>query len=230
MKIAKRFYETVSTGPVKNGYGVLLDGRALKTPGKLNLIVKSPNAAKLIATEWDAQTDQIRPETMPVTRLVNVSIELTPLNRDKLALEVRQYAMTDLLCYRASEPAKLKERQAELWDPILDWAAKQGIDLKTTDTIIAIHQDEKSLSVIEDYARSQNDLFLTLFVHLIAVFGSSILGLAVMKKRLSGTEAFALSRLDNLYQIEQWGQDEEAAEIAKTLEAEIISLCQLLEA
>ena len=40
-----------------------------------------------------------------------------------------------------------------------------------------------------------------------------VLGLAVAEGRLSADEAFSLSRIDEHWQIEQWGQDDEAAEI-----------------
>ena len=229
MKTAKRFYKNVTITPIEDHFGVLLDGRTLKTPQKQTLKVHAEKIANLIAGEWDAQIETIKPETMPITRLVNVSIELTPSHRPKLIEEARRYAGTDLLCYRATIPVRLAEKQAELWDPVLAWAANEGIELAVTDAVLAIEQDKAALEKIAQYADTHDDLRLTLFVHLIAVFGSAILAKAVMKKRLTGQEAFALSRLDNIFQIDQWGEDEEAAEITANLETEILALCQILE-
>ena len=229
MNTAKRFYKKVETAALEQGFGVHLDGRVLKTPGKRPFVVEHDYVAQLVAAEWDAQIDTIQPETMPVTRLVNVSIELTPNNRDKLAVEARNYAETDLLSYRAESPVELSERQAESWDPLLEWAAKRGVNLDKTDTVLAIPQPPESLEAVAQYAHTLDDLKLTLFVHLVAVFGSAVLAMAVMEKHLSGSRAFELSRLDNLYQIEQWGEDEEAAEIAAQLASEVEALCQILE-
>jgi len=229
VKTANRFYKDVTTSEMDGGYGVLLDGRLLKTPGKQPLIVKSFFVAELIATEWGAQKEDIKPETMPITRLANVSIELTPENRDKLGLEARNYAGTDLLCYRASEPIGLAERQVKQWDPLLDWAKARGVNLAVTDTILAIDQSPASLTAAQNYAATHDDLNLTLFVHLIAVFGSTVLAMAVMEGHITGAEAFKYSRLDNLYQIEQWGEDDEAMENAARLETEVIALCQILK-
>lgn len=229
MKTAKRFYKSVDVTQVETGYGVTLDGRRLKTPGKNPLWVSKQHIAELIAREWDAQQDDIRPETMPVTRLVNVSIELTPDNRDKLVAEARKYAGTDLLCYRASEPVSLSNRQKEQWDPVLDWARDRNIGLETTQSVLAIDQSEESLDKVAEFAAGLNDLDLTLMVHLTAVFGSAILAMAVIERHLSASQAFDLSRLDNLYQIEQWGEDEEAAEIAANLADDVSALCQILE-
>ncbi len=229
MQGAKRFYKSAVTTVLKDGYGVHLDGRTLKTPGKKTLKVNSEFVAGLVALEWESQIETIKPETMPVTRLVNVSVDFTPHNRDKLALEARNYGGTDLLSYRAKTPAELAERQAAGWDPLLDWAADRGIKLATTQAVLAIPQDEDVLQKITDYALTLKDLHLTLFVHLIAVYGSTVLSMAVMEKHISGSQAFELSRVDNLYQIEQWGEDEEAAEIAANLSAEVSALCRILD-
>lgn len=229
MKSAKRFYKTVAVLELDGNFGVTLDGRRLKTPGKKPLSVSKEKTARLIAAEWDAQETDIRPETMPVTRLVNVSIELTPDNRDALIAEARKYAGTDLLCYRVSDPVTLSNRQKEHWDPVLAWASERGISLRTTPTVLAIDQDELALANVANYAASLNDLNLTLLVHLTAVFGSAILAMAVLERHLTGSQAFDLSRLDNIYQIELWGEDEEAAEIAANLAIEIAALCEILE-
>ncbi len=225
----RRFYKEVNISESNDGYQILLDGRVLKTPGKLPLNTMQKHVAHLIAKEWAAQDDLIRPDTMPVTRLVNVTLELTPKNRDKLIDEAKAYGRTDLLCYRAEGRSDLVQRQTDLWDPILEWSQSRGIALKTTQSISAIEQDPMAIEAIGQYASSKSDLELTLFIHLTAVYGSVILALAVMERHLAGSRAFELSRLDALYQIEKWGEDEEAAENAAGLKAEVVALCNILE-
>jgi len=198
-KFAKRFYKQVSVAAAEGGWIVQLDGRTLKTPGKIILLVPTEKAAGLIALEWDAQTDYIRPELMPVTRLLNVAVEQTPDNRDALVAEARKYAGTDVLCYREG------------------------------DALIAIEQDEAALEAVADYARSLDNMHLTLFVHFVAVFGSAVLAMAVLKGHLTGEAAFDLSRLDELWQIRYWGEDEEARERIDGIRTEINALCKLLE-
>jgi chaperone required for assembly of F1-ATPase len=228
-KFAKRFYEEVSFKSAQGSWHILLDGRTLKTPGKLILLVPSEKAAKLIAAEWDAQTEHIRPETMPVTRLLNVAVEQTPDNRDTLIAEARKYAGTDVLCYREGEVRLHAEEQTAKWDPVLDWAAGQGVSLKSTDGLIAIEQDSKALDAVAEFAKTLPDMQLTLFVHLVAVFGSAVLAMAVLKNHLSGEAAFELSRLDEIWQIKYWGEDEDAKERTDTIRNEVNALCQLLE-
>ena len=226
--MAKRFYKDVSVSAKDDGFVVQLDGRTLKTPGKKILVLPSERIAKVVAAEWEVQGDEIVPTTMPCTRLCNVAVERDGESRDELINEARAYAGTDLLCYRRNDPEAFAKRQTEQWNPVLEWATKQGIDLKTTDSLIAISQDEAALDAVATYANSLNDLRLTLLVHFISVFGSAILGIAVMKRHLTGAQAFKLSRLAEDWQIEQWGEDEEAKAVADALAAEVDALCELI--
>lgn len=228
-KFAKRFYKDVSVAQGEGGWIVQLDGRTLKTPGKITLLIPQEKAAQLIAAEWDAQTEFIRPETMPVTRLLNVAVEQTPDNRDALIAEARKYAGTDVLCYREGEVRLHHEEQAAKWNPILAWAAEQGVALIITDSLIAIEQDEGALDAVAKFASGLKNMPLTLFVHLVAVYGSAVLAMAVMKTHVTGEDAYELSRLDELWQIKYWGEDEEAKERSESIRAEVIALCELLE-
>ena len=231
--LSKRFYKTVSVVPERDGFVVKLDQYSLKTPAKKSsdkktLLLPSERVAELVASEWNAQGDKIDPISMPITRLLNVAIARTPETRDELIAEARKYAGTDLLCYRSAETRLYLEHQAENWDPLLAWAAEQGVTLTTTEGLEVIDQPEASLDAVAAYASDLDDIALTLFVHLLSTFGSTVLGLAVMKGHLSGEAAFAQSRLDELWQIKYWGQDEIAGERTETIRAEITALCQLL--
>lgn len=226
--LPKRFYDNAEAVRVGNAFHVQLDGRTLKTPGKLTLSVRDEHVAELIAAEWRSQDKVIDPETMPVTRLVNVSLEITPDKRPELVAEARKYASTDVLCYRDPDATALFRHQSRHWDPLLDWGAEQGISLRATDSVLAIDQEQDALDRVADYTARFDDLHLTLFVHLIAVFGSAVLAMAVMEKHLSGLEAFELSRLDAAWQAQQWGEDEEAMEAVETLRTEVVALCNII--
>lgn len=232
-QLNKRFYKTVSVEEAEGGFVIKLDQYSLKTPAKKasdkkTLLLPSERYAKMVAAEWNAQGDRIDPITMPITRLLNVAIARTPETRDDLVAEARKYAGTDLLCYRSAETRLFLEHQAENWDPLLAWAAGQGVSLTTTEGLEVIEQPAASLDAVASYANGLDDIALTLFVHLLSTFGSTVLGLAVMEGRLSGEAAFAQSRLDELWQIKYWGQDEIAGERTEAMRAEITALCQLI--
>ena len=224
----KRFYTSVAVVPHDSGFAVTLDKRLLKTPGKLPLVMAREDHAALIAEEWDAVKDHINPADMPLTRLMNVAVERTPHNRNELIAQARRYGETDLLCYRADNPQGLVQQQNEKWTPWLDWAQERGINLQTTDSLIAVKQEAISLNKIAEMAAAMDDVSLTLFVHLTAVYGSVILALAVMDSALETGEGFDVSRLDSLYQAEHWGEDEEAVGIAAATRAETVVLGRLI--
>lgn len=226
--LPKRFYKDVSVVREGKKYLVRLDGRTLKTPGKMTLAVDGEHVAQLIADEWAAQEESIIPATMPVTRLVNVSLELTPDKRPDLVKEARSYAGTDLLCYREVENTPLARRQAEHWDPVLEWAHERGVHLRPTHSLIPVSQNESAPHLVAEFTQGLDDLHLTLFLHLTSVFGSVVLALAVMEGHLAGSQAFDLSRLDEDWQINQWGEDDIAKDIRDRLATEVDALCQIL--
>ena len=228
--MAKRFYKDVAVEENCDGFIVTLDGRVLKTPGKMDLAFTHKNHAELVADEWRAQGEDIVPNTMPCTRMMNVACEQTPSRRGELIKEFRSYTNTDLLCYRSHSPKDLAQRQEQIWQPVLDYVAQSyGIALATTTSIKAVAQPEKSLNNAARYAQAKDDADLTLLLHFTASFGSAMLALVVMEKHLQVDTAFALSRLDEGFQNERWGADEEAVENNRLLLHELSQMAQLLE-
>src|SRR5437879_4046439 len=107
----KRFYKSAQTVPAAGGYGVALDGKLVKTPGKHDLIVPSAALAAALAAEWDGQREEIRAATMPLTRLAGTAIDRVGTHRREIVEQVANYADTDLVCYRAAHPPALAARQ-----------------------------------------------------------------------------------------------------------------------
>jgi chaperone required for assembly of F1-ATPase len=208
----KRVYEQVTTRRVDSGWGVALDGRPMRTPGKNELVVPSEKLAAAIAAEWDAQQDDIRPTTMPLTRLAATAIDRTAPRRDRVVDEIAGYAGTDLVCYRAEHPAPLVARQHAVWQPLIDWAAlRYDAALAVTSGVIPKRQSPAALKAFAAAVAAQDVLRLTALHALTAACGSLVIALAVLEDRLDATEAFAASQLDETFQIEVWGEDAEAA-------------------
>ncbi len=225
----KRFYEKVLVQDEGDGFCILLDGRVLRTPGNVVLRFAHKFQAQLVAAEWQEQGDEILPNTMPCTRLMNVACEQTPSRRSELVKEFCAYAGTDLLCYRTDSPKELLARQQQNWQPIMDWAAQQhGISLVSTTGLKAVAQPKSSLLKVQAYADSRNDTHLTLLLHFTASYGSALLALALLDNHLNVKAAFALSRLEEIYQNERWGADDEVAKNNVKLLQELTVLAQLI--
>jgi chaperone required for assembly of F1-ATPase len=208
----KRFYEAVTVAEAEGGFGILLDKHPLRTPAKRPLIL--PRAlAEALAAEWAAQSGAIRPSTMPLTKLASTAIDLVADKHEAVAEEAASYAGTDLLCYRADAPSALVERQARLWQPLLDWAALRfDAPLRVTVGVTPVPQPPGSLKALHTVLRRLDPLTLTVVADLTAVSGSLILALAVWEGEIDAEAGFATATLDESFQIERWGEDAEAAE------------------
>ncbi len=211
---AKRFWTAAEALACDGGFTVLLDGRAVKTPAKAALVVPTLAMAQAIAAEWDAQTGEVKPATMPVTRAANSAIDKIIPQRDEVVEIIAAYGQSDLLCYRAIGPAALVERQAAGWDPVLHWAAEAlGARLVATAGVMHVAQPPEALARLTARVAGMTEFQLAGLHDLVAISGSLVLALAVTEMRLTPEEAWALSRIDENWQIEQWGADEEAAEM-----------------
>ena len=213
---AKRFWKETTVGEAEGGFQVLLDGRAVKTPAKSPLVVPSRALADAMASEWDAQEDAVNPNTMPVTRMSNSAIDKVSVQHAAVADMLAAYGDSDLLCYRATEPRELVARQAEQWDPILDWAVDSlDVRLKPVAGVMHPAQDAPSVRKRTDLVHSFAPFQLTAFHDLVSMSGSLILSFAITQRRLDADAAWQLSRLDELWQEELWGKDEEAQELVE---------------
>jgi chaperone required for assembly of F1-ATPase len=226
----KRVYRKVMTRPVATGWGVALDGRPMRTPSKNDLAMPSEKLAAAIAAEWDAQQDEIRPATMPLTRLAATAIDRTAPLRNKVIDEIAGYAGTDLICYRADHPPALVARQQTAWQPLIDWATlRYDAALAVTSGVIPTRQPPAALKAFAAAVAAQDDFRLTALHALTAACGSLVIALAVLEGRLDAEEAFAASQLDETFQIEAWGEDAEAAARRQALAADIAAAVRFLE-
>ncbi|SFR96856.1 ATP12 family chaperone protein [Yoonia litorea] len=208
----KRFWKEASVSEENDGYGVLLDGRPVRTPAKAALLVPTKAMAEAIASEWDAQEKEVDPRTMPVTKGANAAIDKVRHQREEVIALLAEYGDSDLLCYRAAGPDALVTRQKENWDPMLDWAANAlGARLFVGEGVMHVPQTEKALLRLRDELVDLDEFALAGAHDLISISGSLVLAIAVMKGAISEDEAWRLSRIDEHWQIEQWGEDEEAA-------------------
>ncbi len=211
----KRFWDGTSAPQVEGGFAVMLDQRPLKTPLKNPVIVPSQGFADQIALEWAAVDSKILKHLMPFTRFAEAAIDAASSEYQEIVDNLTSYGETDLLCYRAETPVELVARQAKNWDPLLAWAAHNlAAPLSVTHGVIAIPQPRGSLQKLRECVE-QFDLFqLTAFYDLVKISGSLVIALAVSRNHIDAATGWQLSRVDDAWQIEQWGTDDEAQVLA----------------
>jgi chaperone required for assembly of F1-ATPase len=217
----RRFYKAAAAEPHEGAWAVRLDGRTARTPGGRPLALPGEALAQVVAAEWEGQGEFILFTAMPATRLAFTTLDRAADARDGLADEVARYAGSDALCYFAEQPAALLARQEAQWSPLLDWAeAELGLRFERAAGIVHRLQPPETLARMRQLAAALDDFALTALAYAAPLFGSAVLALAVQRGRLSGAEAFALSRLDEAWQEELWGVDYEAAIRTAALRAE----------
>lgn len=208
---AKRFWSDVAVVEEEGGFAIRLDARSVKTPAKAAMVVPTQALAQAIAEEWAVVEGKINPEQMPFTRSANAAIDKVAVQFDEVAQMLAAYGASDLLCYRADAPEGLVDRQLQGWDPLLDWAAEvYGARLVQTVGIMPVMQDADALSALAAPLFEATSFELTALHDLIAMSGSLILALGVTQGHLNMVDAWALSRIDETWQAEQWGTDEES--------------------
>lgn len=213
----KRFWKEASVGEVDGGFTILLDGRTVKTPAKAALVMPTRVMAEAAAAEWQAQEDEVLPLTMPVTRSANAAIDKVAIQHGEVADMLAAYGGTDLLCYRADSPQELIERQAKAWQPLLDWAeAELNAPLRVASGVIHVDQPEASLKNLSREVHALSNFELAAFHDLVAMSGSLVIGFAIIRGFAPAENLWQVSRLDETWQEEQWGVDEEAADLAET--------------
>lgn len=207
----KRFWQQAASAAVDGGFAILLDGRPVRTPAKNALVVPTETIASRIAAEWQAQEGRVDPTGMAWTRSANATVDKVATGRDGVIGLLADYAATDLLCYRAEAPEALVRRQGQAWDPMLDWAQHRfGARLAVTHGLMPVAQDPDALARLRAAMTPMSDFQLTGFHDLVTLSGSYVIALSAACRADSATALFDAARLDELWQAEQWGLDEEA--------------------
>ncbi|HEX4504156.1 MAG TPA: ATP12 family protein [Alphaproteobacteria bacterium] len=209
----KRFYKTAGVTEGPDGFGVTLDGRPIKTPGRATIAVPHRRLAEAVAAEWEAQEGEIKPHTMPMMQLAATVIDHFPANRPAVEASVLRFAETDTVCYRAEpgQPNELIRLQTALWDPLLDWLAdSHGARLKTAEGILAVTQPRVALDRLAGVVTAMDDWRLGALQSAASSSGSLVIGLALVEGRIDAEEAFAAAELDSGFEIDRWGEDAEA--------------------
>ena len=227
---ARRFYKEVTTILIEGAFQVALDGRSVRTPSGAVLGLPTAALAEAIAREWAAQTDTIDPATMPLMQLACTALDRVIPNRSAIVADTVAYGRSDLLCYRAGDPPELVQKQAEAWQPILDWLSTDvDATLLVTTGIMPVAQDDAAIAALNQTVAAFEDFPLTAVARMTQVFGSLALALAVARVYIPWAKAVDLAALDEAYQSERWGEDREATERRRNMRAEAEQASRLLD-
>lgn len=210
--LPKRFYKEAGIAEAEDGFRLVLDGRPAHSPARRRIAVRERALAEALAEEWGAQEEVIDPTRMPLTRLVNSAIDGVADRREAVVDDLAAYAGTDLLVYRAGDPARLVAAQAAAWDPVLDWAHETlGARFVLSEGVMHVTQPEASLQAVRRSVEAVESPTALAGLHsMTTLTGSVLIALAVLHGRLTPQEGWAAAHVDETFQAEVWGRDAEA--------------------
>ncbi len=207
----RRFWTAARAVEAEDGWGVELDGRPLKTPSRVALVVPVRDMAEAIAAEWSGAGETVDPRAMPLTGLANAAVDRVAPDPATFAGGLAKYAEADLFCYRAAVPEKLVQRQAAQWDPLLAWARRRfEVDFVVTDAIVHVGQPAATVARLGQAVAVLDAYRLAALSPLVTIGGSLVAALAVVEEAMPLDTIWEAVSLDERWQIEQWGDDDEA--------------------
>lgn len=226
----RRFYRESTSAPLAGGFGVFLDGKPVHTPAKRPLVAPTEALAAAMAAEWADQGETLDLRRMYLNQFANTAIDRVGPMRDDIVQATARYGETDLLCHRAARPVDLADRQQRTWQPLVDWAAHTfDAPLVVTRAVIAADQPPHAIEALKAAVAALDDFRLAGVQVATGLLGSIVLALALLRGRLDAQSAFAAAQLDEDFQAERWGVDEEATTRARAMAAELFAVQRLFE-
>ena len=226
----KRFWKDVAVVPEGDGWGIALDARPIRTPGRAALAVSTSALAEAIADEWRAVADDVDPRAMPLTGLGNAAIDHVAPDCAAFAAGLARYGESDLLCYRAEEPPPLVARQQAAWDPLLDWArGRYDVHFETTAGVMHTPQPRATLVRLGEAVAARDAFELAALSHIVTVTGSLVLALALLERAADADAIWHAARIDDDWQAEMWGEDDLAAQATAAHRADFDAGARMLD-
>lgn len=226
----KRFYKEAAIAETPEGLGITLDGRPVRTPGRAPLTLPTRALADAIVTEWAGQGEQIDPRSMVLTGLANAAIDRVAPDPASFAAGLAAYGESDLLCYRADGPAPLVQRQADAWDPLLDWAAKRhDIAFVTVAGIMHAPQHALTIERLAAATAARDTFALAGLSPLVTISGSLVAALALAEGAFDAEAVWTAVTVDERWQAEQWGEDALAQQAEAARRRDFLTAARFLE-
>jgi chaperone required for assembly of F1-ATPase len=206
----KRFWKEVAIVD----RAIRLDDRPIKTPGRAPLALPTDALATAVAEEWRAVKEgaEIDPRAMPFTGLANAAIDIVTPAPAPFAASLARYGESDLLCYRAAMPEPLVERQAAIWDPLLDWArGRYDIHFELIAGVMHRPQPPATIARLGEAVHARGPFALAALAPIVTIGGSLVAALALAEGAVDVDTVWRASQLDEDWQAEMWGDDPLAA-------------------
>ena len=199
-------WKSVKLKSHSSGHIILLDEVTLRTLSGNELIIGNRLIAHKVKKEWSKVKKEINYTDMPYTKTCFLTADRSERESLKLKDKLVGYGMSDLLCYRADKGSDLVKTQSKSWDPLVDWLQNQlDITLLISHSLAPIEQSRDLEKGLSKLLLPIEPLSLTAMNELVTLSNSLIIGLALLKGKISPEKAWKIMRIEEEWQRNIWG-------------------------
>jgi chaperone required for assembly of F1-ATPase len=227
----KRFWKEVTVEQADSGWRVALDGRPIKTQGGAPQIVPTHTLAELLASEWSAQGEEVDPAGFPARDLADYAIDMVAPDPAAAVAKIMRYAETDTLCYRADPDEPLHKRQWEVWEPLVAaFEAREDVRVERVSGIVHKPQPAETLARLEARLTALDPFTLAALDAATSLSASLCIGLSALDPEADSEGLWAAAELEENWQVELWGDDQEAEQRRERRMADFLRAIRFAEA
>ena len=125
---------------------------------------------------------------------------------------------------------RLVAAQGAAWDPPLDWARQRfAVDFVVATGIVHVPQPAATVARLAAALAKATPFELAALSPIITIGGSLVTALALFEQAFDVATAWSAVSLDDRWQIEQWGADEEAVASLANRERDFAAAARFLE-
>lgn len=144
-----------------------------------------------------------------------------PEQRSLILDKLVEFSLTDMMLFWGQNK-ELVAQQEKIWGPLLQWVEQEfDTKLKTTQNLDVPEQDQKLAYRLNFELQKLSDRQLVAFYAMALRTRSVLLALAFVKGKINAQEAFQAAALEEIWQAEKWGKDEEAENRRQTMRQEL---------
>lgn len=128
-------------------------------------------------------------------------------NKTQIIKKLAEFSFSDVLLFWSGNE-DIKKIQNEKWSPILHWIDERfALKMEKTETLKVLESNEQNRKSFEDILDEMPIRTLSCFYLAAVRMQSPLLALALVENKITASEAFELSYLEEIYQNQKWGSD-----------------------
>lgn len=150
-------------------------------------------------------------------------------DREEVIDRLVRFALTDMMLFWGQNEDLVK-RQEKIWGPLLEWANEE-INTKfiRTQSLDVPEQEKTSGYRLKAFLEKLSDKELAAFYVAALNMKSVLLAAALVKGRIDAKQAFEAAYLEELWQAENWGVEEEAEKRRAEVRQELVEIEKFLK-